>query len=231
MSKQLFLMSLLLGLVSTTQPVGYIDFAMGSFNKLHTVGTVFPCSSYTAHELCAMLPELQEARPEGISIIELGAGDGAVSRVIVESYLRPQDKLVLIEIDEDFAEDLRMQFEAYKNVTVICGDVLDHAPEKSYDAVICTLPFNAFSLSLTRSLIEKIKTFVCANGYFSRVEYAFWPTIRYYSYFVIKSRARRTDFGSLLAYMRELDEQYEVDHSLVFRNVPPLHVRHLQFSK
>lgn len=202
-----------------------LQFVQLGLQKNATVGALFECSEYTGNELVRYLLK-QQSEQDACHIVELGAGQGGTTKAIV-THLRPQDSLVLIELLPEFCDVLRKKYppSEYPNITIIEGNVLDHYAQRPYDLCICTLPFNGFSSELTRAITEKIVSFVRPGGHFSYVAYAFLPTVRYY---LFKWGNSRTDFFKQLAIMRDLDNKFQVERVLEWRNIPPIFIHHLQ---
>lgn len=206
-----------------------LQFVSLGLQKNATVGALFECSEYTGQELIKRMKELQESSDNACSIIEVGAGQGAVSKVIIEN-LRPQDTLVLVELMPEFCDVLRKKFpaEQFPNVRIINENILDHAPAKQYDVCICTLPFNGFTPQLTQAILQKIQDIIKIKGYFSYVAYAFLPTIRYY---LLKWGNSRKEFFQQLSLMQNLNKRFQFERSLVWRNIPPIFIHHLKFDE
>jgi phosphatidylethanolamine/phosphatidyl-N-methylethanolamine N-methyltransferase len=214
--------------LSAASPAELLQFVSLGLKKNATVGALFECSEYTGEELIKHMKRVQQASDKSCSIIEVGAGQGAVSKVIIE-HLRPQDTLVLIELMPEFCDVLRKKFppEKFPNVRIINDNILDHNPSKQYDVCICTLPFNGFTPQLTQAILEKMQRIIKVKGYFSYVAYAFLPTIRYY---LLKWGNSRKEFFEQLSLMQSLNRRFQFDRSLVWRNMPPIYIHHLQFD-
>lgn len=61
-------------------------------------------------------------------IIEIGPGHGELTEKLREIAIKKSAKLILIEKDKKFAEDLQKKFKNEKNINVINGDVLKKLP-------------------------------------------------------------------------------------------------------
>lgn len=207
--------------LGTAKPLRFIYEA---FKQPQVVGALFECSSYTAEELIRYMQTL----PDGKRIVELGAGTGAVTEVIVDN-MAPNDHLVLIEINAEYASILEEKFSKseYPNVEVVCMDVRDYQATQPFDVCICTIPFNSFTCDLAKEISAKMLSLVRPGGYLSRVEYIFLPYVNKYA---LKWGKRREDFACLLGHMRSLDAKYEFDRATIVRNMPPLHVHHWQIG-
>ena len=85
------------------------------------------------------------------SLLELGAGQGSVSKYLPECRL-----VSLLELDGCLAKNLRKSF---PRARVIIADAIERLPELSFDVLLCNLPHY-----LTDRVIEilKRKKFRCA---------------------------------------------------------------------
>ncbi len=199
-------------------------FALEYFKHPTQVGALFECSQTTAQELLRYAQQLPLSR----HIIELGAGMGSITKVIVEQ-LKPGDELDVIEINPKYCVHLRSLFpqQKYKNVHIHCVDVLEFAREHYYDAVICTLPFNLFDAGLIVRMQEKIKNLVKKDAYFSYVEYSVLPQIRAFLT-IDHTQARLLQERAEL--MQKFKQKYLIKTTFVMRNLFPLHVHHLKIN-
>jgi phosphatidylethanolamine/phosphatidyl-N-methylethanolamine N-methyltransferase len=115
------------------------------------IASIAPSSRALARALCT---HVRADQPQ--TIIELGAGDGAVTRVAA-GRMHAESRLIAIEQDADFAERLRA---AVPGATVVTGDVKDLAAHLSeqgvegseIDLVISGLP----TPSLPRAVSEAV---------------------------------------------------------------------------
>jgi len=80
------------------------------------VGSPTACSMYTGKELCRFLKKRRE-KEEALSILEIGAGSGSITREIVKE-LQQNDHFFAVEKDKEFAKSLQKEFVGHKNVFV-----------------------------------------------------------------------------------------------------------------
>jgi 16S rRNA (adenine1518-N6/adenine1519-N6)-dimethyltransferase len=83
-------------------------------------------------------------------VLEVGAGSGALTRRLAERA----GKVIAIEIDERFAEDLKAVSEAHPNVEVLFGDVL-HLRPGVFNKVVSNPPYS-ISSRLIEWLVEQL---------------------------------------------------------------------------
>jgi phospholipid N-methyltransferase len=88
------------------------------------------------------LADIGEARV----IVELGAGDGCVTRAIIAA-MHPDARLITIEMDESKAEILRTKFSTQCEVYAMSAAHIDQiVGHDAVDVIISTLPLGSISL-------------------------------------------------------------------------------------
>ena len=75
------------------------------------VGAVAPSSPYLAHDMTDPLRKALKSAPKPLKILELGPGTGPITKEIV-SLLRPEDKLDIVEIDNQFFNMIQEKYSA-----------------------------------------------------------------------------------------------------------------------
>lgn len=140
------------------------------------------------------------------TVVELGPGEGCHSRCIARR-LCPSSRLILIELDEKFADHLRKQFAHDERVLVLNADAL-HLPETlaahqatNPDYIVSGIPFTI----MARELREKLLT---------HIAHAMGPQTRFITY---QASLRISDHKHFDLVRRK--------HCMM--NVPPLHVMEL----
>lgn len=141
------------------------------------------------------------------TVVELGPGEGCHSRRILRR-LRPDAKLILIELDSHFVHHLETQFAGDARVAVIHGNALD-LPEiladiggAHPDYIVSGIPFTIMERGLREQLLASIAR-------------SMGPRTRLITY-----------QASLGISAHELFDQVRSKHCLL--NVPPLHVMELR---
>ena len=166
------------------------------------VGYLVPSSPFLTRQTARFI-DFTKAR----TVVELGPGEGCHTRRIIDR-LRPDARLILIELDAHFAEHLEGQFATDDRVEVIHGNALDLATILEQlgvahpDYIVSGLPFTIMQRELREKLLENIAL-------------AMGPRSRFITYQV-----------SLGISDHELFDRIRSKHCLF--NVPPLHVMELQ---
>jgi phospholipid N-methyltransferase len=132
------------------------------------IAALFPCSSETGKLMTAHL----EGMDEGY-ILELGSGMGAITECILQRQV-PEDKLILIEKNEDFADYLSHK---YRDANVFAEDAsnakkLLHAQGIcEVRHIVCSLPLVIMQQEQQLSILDVIFKLLHPQGCVSIVTY------------------------------------------------------------
>ena len=132
------------------------------------IAALFPCSSETGKLMTAHL----EGMDEGY-ILELGSGMGAITECILQRQV-PEDKLILIEKNEDFADYLSHK---YRDANVFAEDAsnakkLLHAQGIcEVRHIVCSLPLVIMQQEQQLSVLDVIFKLLHPQGCVSIVTY------------------------------------------------------------
>jgi len=170
------------------------------------IGAVLPSSKGLAEKITRFV--VCEGAP--VRILEVGAGTGSFSAEIIKK-LRPQDELVLIELDPKLCEHLRQKFGEYKNVTVVCMSFLDWAPEHRYDFIVSGIPHHNLPKEVLKSFLRHYQMLLQKGGTLSFFEYIWFE--------------RKSPNSRLLKYFAK---RFAFKKDRVVLNVPPARVHHLR---
>ena len=202
-----------------------IRFAWEALKRPDQVGALFECSVHVGRELMRYAKDHKGPK----TLIEVGAGMGSITKVICKNYLKKEDRLDVIEINPEYCVQLRRLFprEQYPNVRIHCVDVLKFESDVTYDYIICTLPFNAFSNGMVKQLQDKMKAFGKKEAHLSYVEYIALSSLR------ISFTQDNYKYHELVEH-KKIIEEFKNRHLLqtvkVYKNIPPIYIHHLQFT-
>ncbi len=108
-------------------------------------------------------------------IVELGAGDGVITKHILER-MRPNTRLLVFEIQASFCEIIR---KIDDDRLIIIEDSAEHLHQylKEYgfekaDAIISAIPFVVLPKKLVKKIVVTCKDNLCPNGYFMQFHYS-----------------------------------------------------------
>lgn len=194
-----------------------------------TTGAIAPSGRSLARAICRPM----EGHTRPISILEIGAGTGAVTKEIIR-HVEPADRFDAVELNERFVDVLNDRFakEApFKKVADRCrvlhAAVQDLPTETKYDFVICGVPFNNFSVGLTREIFRHMTKLVAPGGTLTFFEYL-W--IRRFKVLVANKNERRRLSGVGQVLGRYL-HRYEFKCDTVWVNFPPALAHHLKLDE
>lgn len=194
------------------------------------VGALCPSSGRLARALLAPFRE----RTGPASVLEVGAGTGAVTRHIGEE-MGSGDRLAVCEIQPALADHLerellsRPPFEtAFREGRVellrCAMQKLDRTPR--FDYIICGLPFTAFDPEDVRTALAVIRSVLRPGGVFAYFEYVGLRRIRKAGSVGGGRRKRAAVSGILDDHIR----RFEIGRKTVLRNVPPAYARYWRFD-
>ncbi|GGT67751.1 methyltransferase [Streptomyces atratus] len=198
-----------------------------TFRTFRTTGAVTPSGRRLAAALAAPLAH-RTGQPR--AVLEVGAGTGAVSRVLAD-LLGPEDTLDLVEANPRFARLLAADLRAdprlalhQERIALFAGPVAELDPQARYDVIVSGLPFANFHPREVSDLLA---------GYLSALKPG-----GHLTYFGYRGAAR---LRALLGTSRSLARHSGVTHVLdtfqqthatgcrtVWGNLPPARVWHLR---
>ncbi len=159
------------------------------------VGAVIPTSSVTARKMASVV-DLNS----GLSVLELGAGTGVITKAILERGL-DRRKVVSVEFARHFYEDL---LDRFPGVDFRNGDAFDlhttlgERHDELFDCVISAVPLLSFTMEKRVELIEDLLSRVPAGRPVLQITYG--------------------PFSPVCA----MPNRYTISHfDFVLRNIPP----------
>ena len=88
-----------------------------------------------------------------LDILEIGPGSGKLTDYII---LKKPQKLTLIEIDKELAEDLLIKYSKFNYIKVVNANILEIDLKETYQLVISNLPYNISSQIIVKlALLNK----------------------------------------------------------------------------
>lgn len=134
------------------------------------VAALFPSSPALAELVAEHLPD-----PGQRFVVEVGAGTGAVTRALLRRV--PEDRLILVELDEELCQWLKNRF---PRATVFCGNAVDLPrllPEAREDgriaAIVSGIPVVQFPLAAKRAFVEAVFAMMGDDG--QLLQYTYLP--------------------------------------------------------
>ena len=147
-----------------------IDFLKESIKNLKTVGTLVRSSKF----LCKKM-----IRPVDFSqadnIIELGSGDGVITKHILKS-MKKDAKLLAFEVNESFCNQMREikddRLQVIEDSAENLKKYLDQNNIKEIDYVISAIPFVVVPDEIALSIVSECKKYMKEGGLYIQVHYS-----------------------------------------------------------
>ncbi|WP_215225685.1 class I SAM-dependent methyltransferase [Echinicola shivajiensis] len=117
-------------------------------------------------------------------IIELGGGDGSITRGII-NRMDNDATLIVFEISEAFCKNLKREF-PQKNVHIIndSAENMDKYLEgKSADLIFSSLPFSLIPKESRNNIYSKTRSSLDKNGFFIQICYSYLLKFQFANYF------------------------------------------------
>lgn len=197
-------------------------FAIQTIKKFNEIGALFPSSKYVGLEILKYFDNTKE----NLKVLEVGPGTGPFTELIIKK-LKPNDKLDVIEYNQDFVKILKSKFGHYKNVNIVCMSIIDWKPDYKYDYIISSLPFNIFPLDFVKKIIEHYEELVKDNANISYFEYMLFPKIKE----IFLKDQKKEEYLQIKSLLSNFNQKYNVEKSRVFKNIPPANVYNLKVVK
>lgn len=134
--------------------------------KDRNVASVTPSSKFLVKRVCRRM-DFSERRV----VVEYGPGTGVFSEYILER-MGPDDRLILIDTNQEFVDQLKKKFGRDPRVEVVYDSaehvlrILEEAGEPAADYVLSGIPFSFLSDEERADLIQKTRSALTPDGKF-----------------------------------------------------------------
>jgi len=149
------------------------------FSNLKTTGAVTFSSKSLVNKM------LSYADFTGVkTIVELGGGDGSITRGIIER-MDPDAELYVFEISQAFCDALEKEFIS-KNIHIICdsaSNIENYLAGGKADLILSSLPFSLIAREEREKIYEKTKTNLSVQGKFIQICYSYLLRFQFARYF------------------------------------------------
>ncbi len=183
--------------------------------KPKQTGSIIPTSQTASIEL--IQPMLHKAIPR--TILEVGAGTGPVTEVIID-HLAPEDHLDVLEIDPVLCDLLQEKFKDYNQVHIHCTPVERWQPAYHYDVIISTVPLSNLTLDEVDLIVDQFDRLAKSRGVLSYIEYIGGAEIK-----MLVGQKKELQTADRLKQFRD---QHHTRTVSVLANVPPTYVHHVR---
>lgn len=167
----------------------HIEFIYQFFNKPSLVGAVMPSSKFLARNIINFI----NFKRKNLVIIEYGPGTGPFTAEIVKK-LKDGDKLLLIEQNKKFIENLVQKYNQYQQLTIIEGSVsnvktiLEENKIKQVDYIVSGIPFSSIPKEVTLDIMENTQSIMNNQSLFITFQYSTLKLKLFKRYFEIVSK-------------------------------------------
>lgn len=192
----------------------------------HTTGALLPSGAALGRALASQVVPATTPR----KILEAGPGTGAVTGHILQR-LGPHDRLVLVEINDRFAQMLRnrlahdAEWADYADRVEVRNVPLEQLEaEEKYDLIISGLPLNNFSCELVEEIFSQLHRVAAEGAMLSFFEYVGIRKAKS----LCTSRTERTRLAGIDKIFAREFGRWETGRDFVALNFPPAWVHHLQ---
>ncbi|MFE4515821.1 class I SAM-dependent methyltransferase [Kitasatospora sp. NPDC056783] len=195
-------------------------FLAEALRTFHDTGALAP----SGPELVNALAVPVTSRPNRpISVLEVGAGTGVVTRRLAQ-VLRPGDRLHVVEANPRFAERLRddpVLAARHPGVGLrLSACRVEELPEdgsQRYDVIVSGLPFTNFDPAQVRDILELYLRLLAPGGELTYFGYLGTTTART----LTASPRRGVRHRAVVRLLRRFEAAYGLGERTVWRNVPP----------
>ena len=148
-----------------------INFLRESIRNLKTTGSVARSSRFLCRRIAGKI-DPEHARV----VLELGPGDGAITRHLLDR-LHPDAQVLVFEINDAFIDKLRTEFDDPR-ITLIhdsaenIGRHLEERGIESVDYIISGIPFVMLPESLAENITEACRQWLRPGGKFIQFHYS-----------------------------------------------------------
>ncbi|MGW3494775.1 class I SAM-dependent methyltransferase [Streptomyces sp. NPDC001020] len=186
-----------------------------------------PSSRHLAEALAAPLTH-RTGQPR--TVLEVGAGTGAVSRVLAE-LLGPEDTLTLVEANPRFARllaaDLRTDPRLAvhgERVSLFAAPVEELHPKARYDVIVSGLPFANFDPAEVSGLLARYLSALKPGGHLTYFGYRGTTRLRA----LVGTSQSLARHNGVTHVLDTFQRNHDTSCRTVWGNVPPARVWHLR---
>ncbi len=148
-----------------------IEFFKEGIKNLKTIGTLTPSSKFVCKEMVSFI-DFSTATV----IVELGAGDGVITKHILKG-MRPDAKLLVFEVNEAFCELL---YNIKDDRLIVVPDSAEKIGEyleknglkNTVDYIISAIPFVSLPDDLSYKIVETSRDHLAEGGLYVQLHYS-----------------------------------------------------------
>jgi phospholipid N-methyltransferase len=194
---------------------------------LRVTGAIAPSGKALAQ---ALTEPVRASGPRPLSVLEVGAGTGAITRALIPQLPRGS-RLDIVEANPRFTVRLRGLVKAHpslvaRSVQVAVHQVLleDFEPDERYDVIVSGLPLTNFTPSQVERIMSRSMRLLYPGG--TLTYFAYLGTRRARAMTASRAEARR--HAEVDEVMADYQRRYTVGRWTVWANLPPAYAWHLR---
>ncbi|BCJ38600.1 hypothetical protein Athai_61030 [Actinocatenispora thailandica] len=202
-------------------------FVREAARDLRTTGAIAPSGKALSWALTQPV-RAQASRP--LSVLEVGAGTGSVTRVLID-VLSAGSRLDVVESNRRFAARLRRLVDAHPRLAALPHQVQIHqdsieqfAPADRYDVIISGLPMKNFSPHQVERIMDKYQQLLHPGGVLTYFAYRGARHARV----LLGSRRESRRHDAVDRLMNDYQQRLAITTRTVWANLPPAAVWQLQ---
>lgn len=202
-------------------------FLLEAARDMRTTGALAPSGRALARALTA---PLRTRGPRTLSVLEAGAGTGAVTRTLIPQLSR-SSRLDIVEANPRFAARLRRLVAAHphligppRQVTVHQAYVEHLGTDQRYDVIVSGLPLTNFTPAQVDRIMARYLEMLNPGGTLTYFAYLGTRTARA----LTASRAEARRHAAVDEVMGAYQRGYATGRRTVWANLPPAHVWQLR---
>lgn len=189
-----------------------MDFFIQFIKDLKRTGAIAPSSKFLARDLVEQLQtDLESSDCPPLNILELGPGTGALTKEIAK-LIRPQDHMDIVEIQKKFYDIMQKKFLRRDNIEVHFADILKFQPDRRYNYIFSSLPYENMPRDINRNIWEKKLSLCAPHAYICYFKYVKFKDFKY-------------------NFEEQVVEEFKYDKKFVLRNIPPAKLYTLQIDQ
>ena len=202
-------------------------FLIEAARDLRTTGAIAPSGRALAR---ALTEPVRVQAPRPLSVLEAGAGTGAVTRALIPQLPRGSH-LDIVEANPRFTKRLRRLVAAHPSpsgrsaqVNVHQSRVEDLGTHQRYDVIVSGLPLTNFAPVQVERIMARYLELLHPGG--TLTYFAYLGTRRARTLTASRTEARR--HAAVDEIMADYQRRYAAGRWTVWANLPPAHVWHLR---
>ncbi len=214
-------------------PASRLAFLREAARTFRTTGAIAPSSAGLAARLAERLAGERRRSRGPLSVLEVGAGTGSVTRTLA-GLIGPRDHLDVVELNPKFVDLLNRALvtdpalsAASGNIRIVPGSITRLELSRRYDVIVSCLPFANFEPGEVREIMDRYLSLLVPGGHLSYFRYLGTHTLR----MLLPGRAEVVRHRSVTALLTGIESRYGTGGGVVWGNLPPARVVHLRSAR